>query len=108
MANIGQFLQYPKTFRIRFAWFIKQNVYLCTMRLKELLEQTHTSGAELARKVHVTPVFISRIVNGKATPTIKKCQEIADALGVPIAALFEGYGEVTVCPHCGGIIHITK
>ena len=78
------------------------------MRLKELLEQTHTSGAELARKVGVTPVYISRIVNNKATPTIKKCEEIAVALGVPLASLFEGYGETTICPYCGREIHISK
>ena len=74
-----------------------------TLRLKELLKERGMSGSELARQLGVTPQYIHGAIREDFALSVKKCQEIADLLGVPLAALFEGYeeGQYIICPHCG-------
>lgn len=73
------------------------------MRLKQLLKERKMTGSELARRMGVTPQYIHGAIREDFTLSVKKCKEIADILGVPLAALFEGYGDpdTFVCPHCG-------
>lgn len=88
--------------------------YLCRkvedMRLKEILKEQGISGAELARRLGVTPAYINMALQGKVNLSVKKCEEVAKALDVPTAALFEGYmgPDETLCPHCGKRIRIIK
>lgn len=84
-------------------------MYLCTnelrkrMRLREILKEKKISGAELARRLGVSSSYVNMVAKGSANMSIEKCRVIADALGVPLAAMFDGYSDpnVTVCPHCG-------
>lgn len=80
------------------------------MRLKEILEQKNISGSELARRLGVTPSYVNQACKGTVNLSIKKCEQIADALGVPMAALFDENVEknITLCPHCGKPIVLVK
>ena len=72
-------------------------------RLRKILIEKHISGTALAKQLNVSPSYVNMVANGAANMSIEKCKVIADALGVPLAALFDGYVEpnVTLCPHCG-------
>lgn len=75
---------------------------------KKIIELSRLKGLkqeELAEKLGITRVTLSRTING--SPTIGSLQKIADALGVPLAELFDNWsdGEI-VCPHCGGRISV--
>lgn len=80
------------------------------MRIREILNERGMSGSELARKMNVTPQYVNMVAKGSAQMSIGKCQEIADILGVPIAALFDGYEDPHTlrCPHCGKLIKLSK
>ena len=73
------------------------------MRLKEIMIEKHVSGAKLARDLGVSAAYINAAVSGKTNLSVKKCEEIAKVLDVPVAALFEGYTKpgTLYCPHCG-------
>lgn len=75
---------------------------------KKIIELSRLKGLkqeELAEKLGITRVTLSRTING--SPTIGTLQKIAGALGVPLAELFADWteGEI-VCPHCGGRISV--
>lgn len=73
------------------------------MRLKEVMKEKHISGSQLAKMTGVSSSYINAVTSGRANLSVKKCTEIAEALGVPVAALFEGYVKpgYVYCPHCG-------
>lgn len=79
-------------------------------RLREILIEKKITGTELARQLNVSPSYINMVAKGAANMSIEKCRIIADALGVPLAALFDGYSDpnVTVCPHCGKRIKLVR
>ena len=79
-----------------------------TLRLKEILKERGISGSELARRLNVTPQYIHGAIREDFALSVKKCQEIASILDVPLASLFEGYedGRYIICPHCGERIKI--
>ena len=72
-------------------------------RLRIILEEKHISGAALAKELGVSTAYINIAAAGKTNLSIKKYEELAKALNVPLAALFEGYTEpgTLYCPHCG-------
>lgn len=74
-----------------------------TLRLKEILKEKGFTGSELARRLGVTPQYIHGAIREDFALSIKKCKEIAEVLGVPLASLFEGYEDspYVTCPHCG-------
>ena len=74
-----------------------------TLRLKEILKEKGMTGSELARQLGVTPQYVHGAIREDFALSVKKCQEIADLLCVPLASLFEGYeeGRYFICPHCG-------
>lgn len=80
------------------------------MRLREILKEKGVSGAELARRLNVSPAYVNFACSGKVNLSVKKCEEVAAALDIPVAALFEGYNdpEITFCPHCGKPIKLVK
>ena len=57
------------------------------LQIKAIRKEKGITAAELARRVHTTPVSISRYETGKRKPTIIKAAEIAAALGVTIDEL---------------------
>lgn len=80
------------------------------MRLKEIMIEKHISGVKLAKALSVSPAYINMVASGKTNLSVKKCEEIAKILDVPVAALFDGYlkpGSV-YCPHCGKPIRLEE
>ena len=75
------------------------------MRIKEILKEKNITVQELADKMGVSRQALSKQIGGKLL--VETAQKIADALGVPIAELFEKRPDsVLVCPHCGKEINI--
>ena len=78
------------------------------LRIKEICQMRNTTQKELAEKLGVTEVTLSRASNGNTSlPLLEK---ISDALGVEIPELFApptGNKLKTTCPHCGKDIEIT-
>ena len=58
-------------------------------RLKELREAKGLSQERFAEVLNLNSTYISRIETGKRSPSLPNIARIAQALGVPIASLFE-------------------
>ena len=72
------------------------------MRIKELLKQKGITAKELAAKLNLSEGALSQSLNGN--PTVERLTQIASALGVSVAELFEAPASdtaVITCPHCG-------
>lgn len=72
------------------------------MRLKELLKQKGITAKELAARMNISESALSLSINGN--PTLERLTQIASALGVSVAELFEApvQDSATItCPHCG-------
>jgi transcriptional regulator with XRE-family HTH domain len=59
-------------------------------RIKALRRERELQQRQLAEKAELTPSLVSQIESGRLTPSLNTLGRIAAALGVPIAALFEG------------------
>ena len=57
------------------------------LRIKELCREKHITMTEIASKIGIHPITLSQSLNGN--PTLSRLQEVADALGVDVAELFE-------------------
>jgi transcriptional regulator with XRE-family HTH domain len=59
-------------------------------RIKTLRRERALQQRQLAEKAELTPSMVSQIESGRLTPSLNTLGRIAAALGVPIAALFDG------------------
>ena len=59
-------------------------------RIKALRQERSLQQRHLAEKAALTPSMVSQIESGRLTPALNTLGRIAAALGVPIAALFDG------------------
>ena len=75
-------------------------------RIKELLDLRGMTQRQLAEKIGVTEVTISRYVKGIRTPRATIAQEIAKALGSDVAVVM-GYDEKPLLNHVEMIIDYT-
>jgi transcriptional regulator with XRE-family HTH domain len=57
------------------------------LNLKRIREQKGLSLRDIAKKIDITPSFLSQVENGKATPSIATLKAIADVLSTTIATL---------------------
>lgn len=57
------------------------------LRIKEILKEKNITQIELAEKIGITQVGLSRMINGN--PTADSLAKIAEALDVDIRELFE-------------------
>lgn len=76
-------------------------------RVKELCRGKNMTLADIAEKIGVSASSLSQIMKGN--PTLSKLQDIASALDVSVAELFEPQDEAQLvgrCPHCGKPIKI--
>lgn len=77
------------------------------MRIKHIMKERGVTSKELASKIGLTEMGISKILTEKSTPNGKTIMKIAEVLGVTCGELFDDYKEAElVCPHCGRPIHI--
>jgi transcriptional regulator with XRE-family HTH domain len=70
------------------------------LRIREICKQRGITQKELAQKIGISAVGLSKAIKGN--PTIKTLDNIADALGVKVWDLFEKDKTLT-CPKCNGI-----
>ncbi len=59
-------------------------------RIKQLRTERQLQQRQLAEKAELAPSMVSQIESGRLTPSIHTLGKIAGALGVTIAALFDG------------------
>lgn len=72
------------------------------MRIKELLREKGITAKELASKIGMTETGLSIAMGDNGNPPLKRLEQIAAALGVPVTGLFEKPKEGVIhCPHCG-------
>ena len=64
------------------------------LRVRQVCKEKGMTMKGLADKLGMKPESLSRIING--SPTITSLQKVADALNVPLIALFSAN-----CPNCG-------
>lgn len=65
-------------------------------RLKEAIKEKGVTQFELANKAHISGAYISQILKGKKTPTIKVAMQIADALELPVSFFLENGVEINI------------
>ena len=70
------------------------------LRIIEICKQKGITQKELAEKIGMSAVGLSKAINGN--PTIKTLEKIADALGVNVWDLFVQDKYIN-CPKCKGI-----
>lgn len=83
------------------------------LRLIEIIREKGITNVTLARMLDVTPQYVGEVVNGHKNITIDTAKRFADVLGVPMAALFDGYDvsqdtDTFNCPYCGKPIKVGK
>jgi transcriptional regulator with XRE-family HTH domain len=69
-------------------------------RIKALRLERELQQRQLAEKAGLTPSMVSQIESGRLTPSLHTLGKVAGALGVTIAALFDGQPS--------GSIHVTR
>lgn len=75
------------------------------LRVKELCKEKGLQMQELADKLGITRITLTRNISGN--PTISTLENIAAALGVSVPELFAPQPTNTItCPHCGKSITI--
>lgn len=77
------------------------------LRVKELCKEKGLQMQELADKLGITRITLTRNISGN--PTISTLENIAAALGVSVPELFAPQPTNTItCPHCGKLIKVDK
>jgi transcriptional regulator with XRE-family HTH domain len=62
-------------------------------RLRELRREKGMSARFLAQRLHISPSAVSQIERGVLQPSVSRLIAITDALGIPLAAVFDGREE---------------
>lgn len=77
-------------------------------RILELCKEAGINQTELAEKIGLSRVGLSKAINGN--PTISTLEKIADALGVPVTELFEksNTGDIVGFVKVGDTVHEVK
>jgi transcriptional regulator with XRE-family HTH domain len=76
------------------------NIYaLLGRRIRGERKARHLTQQELADTAGMDTAHLSRIESGKAVPSINMTKKLADALGLPIAALFSDIPENKIQDH---------
>ena len=77
------------------------------LRIKEVCQMRNTTQKELAEKLGVSEVTLSRAASGSTSLSL--LEKIAGVLGVEVSELFAAPKEGVIhCPHCGKLIRVEK
>lgn len=77
------------------------------LRIKEILKEKGQTQKDLAQRMGVAEISLSRSINGN--PNLETLQKIADALEVEISELFAPKETDTIiCPKCGSKFQLVK
>ena len=75
------------------------------MHIKDILKQRGLTQNELAERLGINRVSLSRLLSDKNDMRISTIQKIADAIGCDVAEFFTtaetADHNVVTCPHCG-------
>ena len=72
------------------------------LRVKEILKEKGITQKDFAFQLDMTEVGLSKSINENGNPDLKRLNNIASALNVPITELFEQPAtDVITCPKCG-------
>ena len=75
------------------------------LRVKELCKEKGLQMQELADKLGITRITLTRNISGN--PTISTLENIAAALGVSVPELFAPQPTNTItCPKCGTVLEV--
>ena len=78
------------------------------LRVKEILKEKNITAKYLAEKIGMSEVGLSKAISENGNPPLKRLNEIAGALGVPISDLFKvpKFQTYLTCPNCGSGLEI--
>lgn len=85
------------------------------LRVKEILKAQGRTGRDLATELGMTEVGLYKAIGESGNPSLKRLQDIADALKVDVWELFASPNElhqqdsqtkIIVCPHCQNSIPV--
>lgn len=77
------------------------------LRVKEICKEKGLQMQELADRLGITRITLTRNISGN--PTISTLENIASALGVSVPELFEPQPANTiVCPKCGTVLEVKE
>ncbi|MFR9511375.1 MAG: helix-turn-helix transcriptional regulator [Rikenellaceae bacterium] len=75
------------------------------LRVKEICKEKGITQKQLAEKIGVAEISLSRSIN--TNPTLSTMENIATALGVEITELFSTSGNNGfTCPNCGATLEL--
>lgn len=105
------FLRTIKKFASTFLLLLSlQKFMVMKTRLREILREKGISEIEFAKELGVTPSYVNAVAAGRVNMSLKRLEQIADKLDVPLAAFFDGYNAVkelvATCPYCGKKLRI--
>ena len=76
-------------------------------RIAEILKENGMTQTDLAERIGISRVGLSKAINGNTT--ITTLRKIAVALGVTVPELFAPQPTNTItCPHCGTVLEIRE
>ena len=75
-------------------------------RIAEILKSKGMTQTDLAEKIGISRVGLSKAINGNTT--ITTLRKIAAALDVEVAELFTPKSNTMACPKCGALLEIKE
>ena len=77
-----------------------------SLRVKEILKEKGMMQKDLAAKMGVADISLSRSINGN--PSMDTIIKIAEALEVEVGELFYPMHPVMMCPKCGAKLQLKE
>lgn len=75
-------------------------------RIAEILKSKGMTQTDLAEKIGISRVGLSKAINGNTT--ITTLRKIAAALEVEVSELFTPKSNTIVCPKCGTVLEVKE
>lgn len=76
------------------------------LRVTELMKMRGLTQTQLAEKMGITRVGLAKAITGNTT--LSTMRKLADALEVPITALFKEDEPIYPCPKCGAKLKLIE
>lgn len=99
-------LNYILSIQTTFLYLQKKLKYM-SIDIDTLLKEKKLSKTDIAKRMGLSRESLYRILSGN--PTLDNINKLADAIGCPVAELFEQPNKDSLtltCPHCGKPINI--
>ena len=78
---------------------------MAELRIQEILKQKGMTQIQMARRMHIGPVALSRMIT-RGKPSFENLERMASALDCEVADLFVRQSTTITCPYCGRDITI--